>query len=214
MRRSINILCTLLVSLMCMGCTFAGPVTRSNIPADTLVHILFVGNSLTFANDLPGLVKQQAKEQGIDVHTQMIARPNYALVDHLADGLVQQEIKAHHYDFVVIQQGPSSQEEGRQMLLEAGKELAEICRTHQASLAYLMAWPSRTNAHSFEGVIRNYTEAAMFHQAILCPVGKVWKDYIDSTGVWDYYGPDEFHPSLKGSQVAAKVIVEALFTQN
>lgn len=181
---------------------------------ETTHNILFIGNSLTFANDLPGLVKQQAKEKGINVHTRMIARPNYALIDHLADGLVQQEIKTHHYDFVVVQQGPSSQEEGRQMLLEAGTELAEICRAHQARLAYFMVWPSRTNAHSFDGVIRNYREAAMFHQAILCPVGKVWKNYIDSTGLWDYYGPDEFHPSLKGSQVAAKVIVETLYPEN
>ncbi|MCF8238611.1 MAG: SGNH/GDSL hydrolase family protein [Saprospiraceae bacterium] len=210
MHRSIRLLCVLLICFLFEACSTAGPLAGRVDPTDSIVHILFVGNSLTVANDLPGLVKQQAKEIGIDVRTRMIAQPNYALIDHLADGLVQQEIADHHYDFVVVQQGPSSQEEGRQMLLDAGRELAELCQSHHARLAYFMVWPSLTNAYTFEGVIRNYTEAATLHQAILCPVGEVWKKHFDATGSKDYYGPDGFHPSLEGSRVAAEVILSSL----
>jgi lysophospholipase L1-like esterase len=45
----------------------------------------------------------------------------------------------------------------------------------------------------------------------LCPVGAVWKKHFDETKDYSYYGPDLFHPSQKGSEIAAKVIVDALF---
>jgi lysophospholipase L1-like esterase len=39
----------------------------------------------------------------------------------------------------------------------------------------------------------------------------VWKDYIDSKNDYSYYGDDGFHPSERGSEVAAKVIYNTLF---
>ena len=39
----------------------------------------------------------------------------------------------------------------------------------------------------------------------------VWKSYIDKTQNFEYYSTDGFHPSKKGSQVAAQVIVKTLF---
>ena len=75
-------------------------------------NLLFVGNSLTYTNDLPDIVEKEAKRKGIKVKTTMLAYPNYALVDHLDDGEVQKQIRSGKYDYVIVQQGPSSQEEG------------------------------------------------------------------------------------------------------
>ncbi len=210
MMRYISIL---LLFALVPGCTSSNPAVRAETSIDLTVHILFIGNSLTYANDLPDLVKQQAREKGISIETRMIAMPNYALIDHLADGILQEEIRNHPYDFVVVQQGPSSQAEGRDMLIEAGDILSRLCHAHHARLAFFMVWPSRSYQHTFADVIENYTEAAFRVNAILCPVGQVWKNHIDTTGEWDYYGPDGFHPSPEGSRVAAQVIVESLFDQ-
>ena len=73
-----------------------------------------------------------------------------------------------------------------------------------------MVWPSQANLSMFDGVIKNYTDAASQTQSIVCPVGKVWKEHFDSTKEFSYYGLDRFHPSLKGSQMAAKIIYETL----
>ncbi len=174
-------------------------------------HLLFVGNSLTYYNDLPGLVKEAAAAKGVVIETEMLAYANYAIVDHWADGIVQKSIASQKYDFVIIQQGPSSLQEGREMLIEGGKEYADLCLENNVALAYFMVWPSRSYYHTFDRVIANYTAAAEANQAILCPVGKAWKEHFDRTEDFSYYGPDQFHPSLKGSEVAAKVIVDALF---
>ncbi|GAB5553629.1 MAG: hypothetical protein Sapg2KO_32200 [Saprospiraceae bacterium] len=182
---------------------------KSEVEAD--YHLLFVGNSLTYYNDLPRLVKDEAAKRDIEIATKTLAKGNYAIVDHWDDGSVQSLIRSKKYDFVIIQQGPSSQDEGFNILVESGADYAELCKANDTKLAYFMVWPSRNYYHTFDGVIKNYTTAATVNNAILCPVGKVWKKHFNETNDFSYYGLDGFHPSLKGSEVAANVIVNTLF---
>ena len=175
-------------------------------------NILFIGNSLTYTNDLPKLVKEEAKRKGFKVKTTMIAYPNYGLEDHWNDDKVQKLIESKKFNYVIIQQGPSSQEYGRVSLLEYGKKFIELCEKNNTQLVYFMVWPSRTYYHTYDGVIKNHTDAARENNALLCPVGSVWKAHFDKTNDYLYYGFDGFHPSLKGSKVAAEVIVKTLFS--
>lgn len=176
--------------------------------------ILFVGNSLTYSNDLPKLVYELTKSRNREIFTKMIAKPNYALIDHLDLGSrVATEIRAKKYDYVVVQQGPSSQPESRTLLFEGGKRFSALCRASKTKLAFFMVWPSRTYYNTFDLVIKNHTDVASEYNAILCPVGSAWKNYFDSTSDYSYYGPDEFHPSLAGSKEAARIITNAIFKE-
>ncbi len=177
------------------------------------INILFIGNSLTYTNNLPELVKKRAKLQGIEIDSKMIAFPNYAIIDHWNDGEVQKLIASKKYDFVIIQQGPSSQNNGRNMLIEYGKKYSSICKLNNTKLCYFMVWPSLNYYRTFDGVIKNHKDAASINNSILLPVGEVWKDYFDRTDDFQYYSSDGFHPSLVGSQIAAKVIVEYLLLE-
>lgn len=175
------------------------------------VDVLFIGNSLTSTNNLPKLLERRAKQSGILITTKMIALPDYAIVDHWEDGEIQKLIITKNYEYVIIQQGPSSQDFGKQLLFEYGEKLNILCRNNDAELCFFMVWPSLEYYHTFDGVIKNYTEIAERTNSILCPVGKIWKDHFDSTENFDYYGKDGFHPSVMGSQVAADVIFESIF---
>lgn len=178
----------------------------------TEFNLLFVGNSLTSSNDLPKLVRQQAASLGITVTTQKVVKGGYAIVDHWAEGRVQRLINNNRFDFVIIQQGPSSQMDGYEMLVNGGAHYAQICEANGTQLAYFMVWPSIPRYFSFDGVIRNYTAGAEANQAVLIPVGQHWKDHIDATGDYSYYSSDGFHPSRAGSQKAAEIIVDTLLT--
>ncbi|CAL67608.1 conserved hypothetical protein [Christiangramia forsetii KT0803] len=195
-----NIILTILICFICSSFMSGNPDLK----------ILFVGNSLTYTNDLPTLVKEAAENKGINIQVEMIAYPNYALIDHWQDGKVQKLILNNKYDLVIVQQGPSSQAYGRQLLLEYGKKFSDLCKKNDVEMGYFMVWPSMAYFHTFDGVIKNYREAAEMHNALLFPAGEVWKAHFDNTGNFDYYGSDKFHPSKKGSKVAAEVIVEAL----
>jgi hypothetical protein len=183
---------------------------RDSPTTDKAVTILFVGNSLTYANNLPGLVEAQAKERGIKVKSDILAFPNYALEDHWNDGELQKRIANKKYQYVVVQQGPSSQADGRAMLLDYGQRIKKLCDDNNAKLAFFMVWPARVNSGTFEGVIANYSEAAKTTQSLLCPVGKIWSEHFNKTQDYSYYSPDGFHPSEAGSKVAAVVIFESL----
>ncbi len=177
---------------------------------NTELNILFIGNSLTYTNNLPQLVKKHAKLKGIEINTKMIAFPNYAIEDHWNDGQVQKLISSKKYDFVILQQGPSSQSDGRKMLIEYGEKYSNLCKLNEVKLCYFMVWPSLNYYYTFDDVIKNYKDAASINSSILLPVGKIWKDYIDSSKDNEYYSSDGFHPSIKGSQITANVIVEHL----
>jgi hypothetical protein len=174
-------------------------------------NILFVGNSLTYSNDLPSLVTVLAQKRGFLVNVKSIAEPNTAISDHWESGAVQKAMDEMDFDFVVIQQGPSSQIDGRVLLIEYGAKYKELCEAKGAQLAFFMVWPARANYNTFDGVIKNYTDAAKLNNSLLCPVGKDWKEYQDMTKDFSYYGPDQFHPSPKGSEVAAGIILATLF---
>lgn len=178
--------------------------------AQQKASILFIGNSLTYTNDLPQLVKDEALKSGHDVITEMVAKPNYALMDHWADGEIQKLMRINNYDYVVIQQGPSSQTYGRKVLIDYAQKLTELCDKYDCQLAIFMVWPSRTYYHTFDGVIESHKLASEATDAILCPVGEKWKVHFDSTNNFDFYGPDGFHPSKEGSIVAAEIIADAL----
>lgn len=180
---------------------------------DSIINILFVGNSLTYYNNLPSLVVQLEKRKNITINTNMLAFPDYALEDHWHEGKFQRELASRQYDFVVVQQGPSSQKEGRAMLLDYGIKMKAECEKYNSKLAFYMVWPAFANLNSFDGVIKNYRDAASTTNSLLCPVGEIWKKKFDATKNYSYYGPDKFHPSKEGSEVAARVIYESLFPE-
>ncbi|WP_242118477.1 SGNH/GDSL hydrolase family protein [Aestuariivivens sediminicola] len=185
--------------------------TSSVVDSKNDVNILFVGNSLTYTNNLPQQVKKMAKRRGVILDFEMIAFPNYAIADHWNEGKVQNLINSKSFDYVILQQGPSSQPDGRAMLLEYGKKYNALCHVNDSKLCFFMVWPSLHYYHTFEDVIKNYKDAAALNNAILLPVGQVWRDYFNKTDDFHYYDSDGFHPSKEGSYKAAEVIVAYLF---
>jgi len=199
------------LSISTASCKKTATVQSEIIVNDSIKTILFIGNSLTYTNNLPAIVVRIGKDSGIAIRTTTLAYPNYALEDHWNDAVMQQLIAVMRFDFVVVQQGPSSQNDGRIMLLDYGARIKTLCNKANTQLAFFMVWPYFESLHTFDGIIRNYTDAAAFTNSLLCPVGLEWRDYFLSTGDYSYYGFDKFHPSQKGSENAALIIFKTLF---
>src|SRR3954465_642854 len=87
--------------------TCAGSTAFSPLPSGGH-HVLFVGNSLTYANDLPATVAAIAASAGDTIYVAAAAEPNLALIDHVrgaSDALAQ--IDRGGWELVVLQQGPT-----------------------------------------------------------------------------------------------------------
>ena len=173
--------------------------------------ILFVGNSLTYTNDLPKILEEISDNFGKIITTESLCFPNYAIIDHLNEGRLQAILSKEKFDYLIVQQGPSSQLEGKKMLIEDGEKLKKLCDKYNIKMAYFMVWTSKKWYHTFDLVIENHTIAAKQNKAILLPVGQIWKNYNTFKNVENLYGFDGFHPSKTGSFLSALVMFHQLF---
>jgi hypothetical protein len=178
------------------------------------VNVLFVGNSLTYFNDLPEIVKRIAACDSVQLSYKSVSRPAYAFGDHWQDGVAQKEIKTGNYHFVILQQGPSSQPDGRAHLLEYGLKFDALCDQNKTVLASYMVWPAKARSFDFPGCQESYRLLADTTNGIFCPAGTAWLD------VWKYhpeftlYGEDDFHPAYNGSLLAAMVIYGSIMKKS
>ncbi|MBC7949867.1 MAG: SGNH/GDSL hydrolase family protein [Chitinophagaceae bacterium] len=172
--------------------------------------ILFVGNSLTYANDVPSIINELARQEGREMTSSSFLFPDYSLEDHWNEGKVKAELEKGDYDFVVAQQGPSALPESRVLLIDYSNRFAEASKTNKAKFALYMVWPSRARSFDMDKVITSYSQAAEKTGSILCPAGKAWKLAWQSEPTLPLYSPDNFHPSMMGSVLAAFTIYATL----
>ena len=188
--------------------------TNGSSQARNSYKILYVGNSLTYVNDLPALINELASMDSVNISYKTFLYPDYSLEDHWKEGKVEEEIENGKYDFVVMQQGPSAAAESQVLLLDYVRRFAEVGKKVNTWSALYMVWPSKARSFDLENVIKSYSNAAKATSSILCPAGLAWKIAWESNDALNLYGPDNFHPSVKGSVLAALTLYASLFKKD
>ena len=180
-------------------------------PPATNYRILFIGNSLTYFNDLPGTVSQLAQSTNTNIEVASVARPNFALIDH-AEGKSNalEMIEGGRWDYVVLQQGPSSLPLSRDTLIISTRLLDPAIKAAGGRTALFMVWPESSRFAVFDDVRDSYRIAAQDVHGVFLPVGEAWRAAWRADPQLLLYGPDGYHPSELGTYLAALVIYEGL----
>jgi hypothetical protein len=191
-----------------MAC-LPGP-TEIEPPPEGVRSFLFVGNSLTYTNDLPGMLERML-EAGLDedVYVASESRPNWGLPDHWSGGRARDLIAGGGWELVILQQGPSATE-GRPYLLSYAEAFAPEIRAAGAEPAFYMVWPASSRPFDFDGVLDSYRTAAENVDGYFFPSGEAWRVAWETDPDLVLYGPDGFHPSAAGTYVAALVMYEQI----
>lgn len=104
---------------------------------DKPLQVLFIGNSLTYVNNLPAVEAALAAGNGHAMQTAMLVKGGATLTEWLASGAVPRALTAQHYDYVVLQErgndfacgfGPQACKDARHAL----QALAKLVRQHGA----------------------------------------------------------------------------------
>jgi hypothetical protein len=179
-------------------------------------RILFIGNSLTYVNDLPGMLAGLARsvEDRRPIETESVAYPNFALEDHLAQGDAARAIRKGGWDVVVLQQGPSSLPESRANLVEYSKRFAVLIRAVGARPAMYGVWPEAARIQVIDDCIESYRVAADSIDGLLFPAAKSWKSAWQIDPSLPLYGPDAFHPSVLGTYAAAATMLAVVLERS
>jgi len=198
-----------------LGCDSHSEIPMAPLPTPTppptagdTLRIGFVGNSLTYVNDLPGMLTALSRAAGDSptIETESVAFPDYALEDHLAQGDALKMIRRGGWDVIALQQGPSTLPASRENLIFYSRIFADSIRAHGAEPAMYGVWPEQARLYAFDDGIASYAAAADSIHGLLFPAALVWKTAWEIDATLPLYGPDAFHPSELGTYAAAVTI--------
>jgi len=149
---------------------------------------------------------------GETIAIETVAGPDMALVDHWKEGTAKREILEGGWEWVVLQQGPSSTQVNRDSLRTLtqmfGAEIAKV----GAKPALFSAWPAAANMSTLDRAIESYTLAAQDVSGILLPVAASWKKAWEADANLQMY-LDGLHPSSIGAYLAAATIYSRLLNK-
>jgi hypothetical protein len=184
-------------------------------PGDTPagLHVLFVGNSLTYVGNLPAVFAAQARAEGRNVSAQMLVHGGATLDDHVRDGSVAWLLQHEHFDYVVLQ------ERGGDVLCfqpgtcEASERahvaLGELAHAHGAVPIVLGTYQSLPAAS--RALVDAERGLATKIAARFVPVSEVFRCAHAAAPDLDWYAADGMHPGHALSLLMATRLYLAIF---
>lgn len=194
---------------------------------------LFLGNSYTQYNSLPQLVKNLAIAHGNNLLIDSYTPGGYTFQGHSTNTTSLNKIKAQAWDFVVLQEQsqipsfPPSQVQTDCYPYAAILNDSILANNPCTEPLFYMTWGRKNGDASncgfyppictYDGMqqrlTESYLELAEDNNASVAPVGVAWKQVRTLYPTINLYNPDESHPSLEGSYLAACVIYVSMFKQ-
>jgi hypothetical protein len=176
------------------------------------LRVLFVGNSYTYVNDVPDLVARVAAARGVELVPGQVAEPNFSIEDHLQQRDYEAAL-AQGWDWVVLQQGPSSLPENQEILRVQAGRAAALARARGSRVALFAAWPALDNVHTWAAAELSYRNAARANGVCVLPVSTAWRFARERAAAVQLYASDRLHASPEGSLLAALVLAQGLLPQ-
>ena len=197
------------------------------LPPDTgpaTIRVLFVGNSYTFVNDLPGeLSKLAAAAAGPALQTSSVALGGATLKLHYESSGAVAEIKKASWDVVVLQgqsvepvYDPTGFSTYAQLLAQevqqAGAALVffETWARQAGHDVYNYSWSGGTPKAMQAGLRKAYGSVAAALGAQVAPVGDAWEATLAAYPQMSLFDGDGSHPAIQGTYLAACVFYAVL----
>jgi hypothetical protein len=177
------------------------------------LKILFIGNSFTARNDLPGLVAQLAAARGRRLEHRLISAGGASLRTHWNAGVALKAIQDGRYDHVVLQEQSTLPVKNARRMHENVRLFDEAIRASGATTVLYMTWARRSEPQSQQLITDAYADIGRELGATVVPVGLAWQRVLRDHGHLALHAPDQSHPTLAGSYLAACVFLAVLFRE-
>ena len=184
------------------------------------MRILMLGNSYTFANDLP---QQLAALTGAEVvhHTRGGARLAEQLNPKTKMGArTQAALSDVAWDYVILQEMSNAPIASKEKFMQSVTKLVDLIRQNGAMPVLYATWAYECGGKQLAAfgmdydemalaMQTNYREAAESTGALLAEVGKAFYERADKEAI---YAADGSHPNEVGSSIAAEIIAQTIQT--
>ena len=171
------------------------------------VRVLFIGNSLTYFNEMPWLTEEVARSLRVKpaLRTDFSGRSGATLRQHWQRGRAVQALREVRYDYVVLQPQGTEIMRPEAETFRYAKLLDEEIRRSGAKTLLFLNWS--TASHKQADYNRQFARLAAELKAPVAPVGIVWESLRREGVKLD----DGHHPNVVGSYVNACVFVAAIY---
>jgi hypothetical protein len=178
------------------------------------VRILFVGNSFTARNNLPGLLTGLAGARGVELEHKLIQAGGASLQQHLNAGKALDVIATGGFDVVVLQEQSTLPIKNPARFREGARDFDAAIKEAGARTALYLTWARRNAPETQQALTSAYAGSAVELGATLVPVGPVWERFLSTHDQPVLHDKDNSHPALAGSYLAACVFLIALLEQD
>lgn len=168
---------------------------------DHPLRMLFLGNSHTYVNDVPGLVKSLLESDGTGrrVETQLLTGGHLNDMDTEATRSV---IRGGHWDIVVMQGAMVSMSMSRHYSQAGGIDLARVAKASGARVLMYVEWPRR-GIDEAKFTYDEYKVVANACGGEMVPVCYAWAPALRLRPDLDLWAGDGNHSSPTGAYLAA-----------
>ncbi|MBI2827549.1 MAG: hypothetical protein HYX69_22980 [Planctomycetia bacterium] len=178
------------------------------------ISILFIGNSFTARNNVPGLLAGMASARGLSVEHELISVGGASLRNHWNAGWAAKKIETGGYDYVVLQEQSTLPVKNAKRMAENVRLFDESIKRARAKTVLYMTWARRHTPEAQQAITDAYNAIGEELDAIVVPVGTAWQSFLAAHDKPVLHDRDQSHPTLAGSYLAACVFLATLLKQN
>ncbi|MCT2563666.1 PKD domain-containing protein [Chryseobacterium herbae] len=187
-------------------------------------QVLFIGNSMTYFNDMPVLFKDLAASKGKNVEVTSHTVGGAGFVNHVNDNALYQTIRSKTYKYVVMQPG-TGESAGYtypvSVTAERGRKLRDSIRKYSpCSKIFLYEIPYGVPSQNEYATYFNLqktikdsiTKMSSLMQTEMIPAGESARAHYTATQDLALHGSyNDVHPGPQGSYLVAASVYTALF---
>ena len=183
-------------------------------PSAPHLRVLFIGNSFTARNNVPGLVADMARSRGHTMEPKLISAGGASLKMHWNKGAAPKAIAEGGWDYVVLQEQSTLPVKNAQRTHENIRLFDEPIRQAGAKMVLYLTWAREKVPETQKALTDCYTSIGEELGAIVVPAGVAWERVLERTPHPVLHDKDGSHPTLAGSYLAACVFYAVLFDDN
>ncbi len=211
----------------------AKPEPINSIISESTVKVLFIGNSLTFGNNMPDIFNNLSINAGKDVYVDQITPSGVSLNFHSYNKESIDKINEQKWTYIILQSNDITAFPDMY-----NDEVANINRlknhikrnNEKTKIIYLMVWSLRDGwngielngekvFYSYEEYMNKIYNGTIYISeqcdVIIAPVGWIWKHIIEEKPEIksNLFAPDGAHPALYGSYITAYTYFVTIFLE-
>ena len=169
------------------------------------MKLLFIGNSHTYYNAMPDIVRRLLDATGQRAHVAMVAEGGKNLAYHVTAPSTAFNIRCGEYDAVIAQDKGAAFEEGA--FRAAASAIQEMTKKAGSEFCLFMPWITTRDEVALQNTMTDaYRRFCYANGCHFAPVGEVFRRILMTEPVESLYREDGNHATPFGSYVTAVTI--------